>query len=354
MRIAAVTARRVAVPLTEPFEVSLGVIDTADTVFVRLETDTGLIGYGEGAATPFVTGETAQTVLGAIELFKPALLGASPYAVEPLHRAMDRLLVGNGSAKAAVDLALYDLLAKAAGLPLYRYLGGTDGVVETDMTIGLMAPAAMAARAGELVAAGYRQIKVKAGACDDQDRQAIRLIREAAPQAHLKVDANQGWNPAQALALLHYYTGFGVESVEQPVPYWDRDGLAWLRARSPIPVMADESCFTPHDAAALVRHQAVDQINIKLMKCGGIYPALQINAVAQAAGVSCMVGCMLESRLSIAAGMHLVAATANIVQADLDSFNDFDDSSLVTGEWRFTPPCLDLGEAPGIGLEPVF
>ncbi|MDR1808040.1 MAG: dipeptide epimerase [Propionibacteriaceae bacterium] len=351
MRVTRVAAERVAVPLAAPFEVALGVIDTADTVVVRLETDAGLVGYGEGAGVTFVTGETSESVLGAIRLLEPVVVGQSPFAIDHVHRGMDQALVGHGSAKAALDLALYDLMGQAAGLPLFRFLGGVAGRVEIDHTIGLADPAAMAARAAELVAEGYRELKVKAGADDAQDRAAIAAIRAAAPAARLKVDANQGWTPRQAVLLADEYAKHGVAAIEQPVPHWDRAGLAWVRSHSPIPVMADESCFTPHDAADLVSLGAVDAINIKLMKCGGIYPALQIDAIAEAAGVTTMVGCMLESRLAIAAGAHLAAARPNVKDADLDSFRDFDDTSLVRSAFAFTPPVIALTEAPGLGVD---
>jgi L-alanine-DL-glutamate epimerase-like enolase superfamily enzyme len=323
-------------------------------VVAKIETDDGLAGYGEGAGIGFVTGETAATVVGAIEAFTPLLVGQSPYAIDHLHRAMDRLMVRNGSAKAAVDLALYDLMAKAAGLPLYRFLGGVENTVETDMTIGIQTPAAMAARAADLVAAGFRHLKIKAGDDADLDRAAITAIRAAVPDARLKVDANQGWTARQALAMLEHYAGAGVESVEQPLPFWDLDGMADLRARSPIAIMADESCFTPQDASAIVRRQAADQINIKLMKCGGLYRALQIDAIAEAAGIPTMVGCMLESRLGIAAGAHFAAARPNVLYADLDSFRDFDDSALVQDAFGFTPPLITLTDAPGLGVDLAF
>ncbi|MDR0594406.1 MAG: dipeptide epimerase [Bifidobacteriaceae bacterium] len=354
MRVTRLTAERVAVALAEPFVVSLGVIDSADTVFVKIETDAAVTGYGEAAATGFVTGETSQTVLEALKLFQPALIGANPFAIDHIHRLMDQILVRNGSAKAAVDMALHDIMAKAAGLPLYQYLGGAVGRVETDMTIGLGRPDEMARQAGELAGRGYRELKVKAGASDAVDREAIALIRRAAPQARLKVDANQGWTASRALRMAAHYADEGVEAIEQPLPYWDIDGMAYVRSRSPVPIMADESCFTPADASVIVRRQAADTINIKLMKCGGIHRALQIDAIAEAAGVTTMLGCMLESRLSIAAGAHLVAARPNFVYADLDSFNDFDDSALIRSAFAFSIPFIDLPETPGIGVDLGF
>ncbi|MDR2348655.1 MAG: dipeptide epimerase [Bifidobacteriaceae bacterium] len=354
MRVARIAAKRVAIPLAQPFEISLGVIDRADNVFVRLETDTGLVGHGEAAPTPFVTGETAAGALAAIEAMAPAIEGLSPFAIGQAHRRMDRVLVGNGCAKAAIDMALHDVAARAAGVPLREFLGGSGaseaGAVEIDMTIGLGQPETMARAAADLVRRGYRQLKVKAGASEAADRAAIELIREAAPAADIKVDANQGWTPAQALALLGHYARFGVSAVEQPVPSWDLDGLAHVRSRSPIPIMADESCFTQHDAAAIVARQAADIINIKLMKCGGLWRARQINAIAEAAGVRTMLGCMLETHLGIAAAAHLAAASPNFVYADLDSFADFDDSPVIARPFAFDPPVIQLG-GPGLGVE---
>jgi L-alanine-DL-glutamate epimerase-like enolase superfamily enzyme len=244
MRITAITARAVSVPLSEPFVISLGVIESAEVVLVRVATDAGITGVGEGAGVGFVTGETTGSVLGAVAVFTPGLVGLNPFAIDQAHRVMDALLVGNGSAKAAIDLALYGIMSQAAGQPLWSFLGGSGSVVEADMTIGLGEPSAMAAQASSLVARGFRQIEVKAGADDDQDRAAIALIRGAAPGAHLKVDANQGWTVSHALSMIGHSTGFGVEAGEQPVPGWDVAGLAEVRARSPITIMTVESCFT--------------------------------------------------------------------------------------------------------------
>jgi L-alanine-DL-glutamate epimerase-like enolase superfamily enzyme len=245
-------------------------------------------------------------------------------------------------------------MAKGANQPLYRYLGGVSGTVEIDMTIGIDTPEKMAQKATRLVKEGYRHIKVKAGVDDDQDKAAIRLIRQAAPNAHLKVDANQGWTAHRALAMLRVYAQEGVEALEQPVPYWDLAGLQYVRERSPLPIMADEGCFSTQDAAKIAKAGAADVINIKLMKCGGLYRALQINAIAEASGINCMLGCMLESRLSIAAGAALVASHPNFIYADLDSFLEFSDTSLLRSGFDYQTPMIHLSEKPGIGEELIF
>ena len=354
MKITKISSKAVDIPLVKPFTVSLGTIYSCAVVLVKIETDAGITGYGEGAATPFVTGETNDTVLSAIAFMTPALIGQSPFAIGRLHGVMDAMLIGNGSAKAAIDIALYDIMSKAAGLPLWEFLGAPSGEIETDMTIGLSTPQAMAASAAEIAAEGYREIKVKAGLDERQDIEAIRLIRAAAPDAHLKLDANQGWSVSQAHRMLHEYAKHGVEAVEQPVPYWDVDGLAEVRAKSPITIMADESCFTPHDAIRIVRSSAADIINIKLMKCGGLYRASQICSIAEAAGVKCMIGCMLESRIAIAAAAAFAAANKNVVYADLDSFVEFDDSSFIRSGFQFVVPHIKLPNTAGIGVEVDF
>lgn len=351
MLITRITARMVEVPLEKPFVVSLGTITSCETVYVKIETDAGLVGFGEGAGITFVTGETNDTVLNTVRLLEPVLIGQNPYAIEHIHRKMDSAIVRNSAAKAAIDIALYDLMAKGANLPLYQYLGGVSNTVEIDMTIGIDKPEVMAERAAELIAQGYRHIKVKAGIDDAQDADAIRLIRKAAPGAHLKVDANQGWNAHRALAMLRIYAQEGVEALEQPVPYWDFDGLKYIRDRSPIAIMVDEGCFSPQDASKITRTGAADIINIKLMKCGGIYRALQINAIAEAANVNCMLGCMLESRLAIAAGAALVASHPNFIYGDLDSFVDYADTDLLVKGFTYYAPYIRLSDKPGIGEE---
>jgi len=351
MIITNVTAKKVEVPLWKPFTISLGTIYSVELVFLKIETDNGLVGYGEGSGVEFVTGETSDTVLGAIKMFEPILVGQNPYAIEHIHRAMDRKLVGNGSAKAAVDMALYDLMSKAAGLPLYRFLGGVSGQIEVDITIGISTPENMAKEAAGRVAEGYRELKIKAGANPDDDIKAINLIRKAAPDVMLKVDANQGWTVATALRVMREYEKVGVEAVEQPVPFWNVEGLREVRSRANIPVMADESCFTPNNAFNIARAGAADVLNIKLMKCGGIYRANQITTIAESAGLRCMLGCMIESRLSIAAAAAFVAARPNVKYADLDSFHEFDDSVIIKSGFVFEVPLLTLNETPGLGIE---
>jgi len=220
------------------------------------------------------------------------------------------------------------------------------------MTLMIDSPQSMAQQAKELVARGFGMIKVKAGIDPDEDIEAIRQIREAVgPHIHIKMDANQGWSVTDCLRVMHAIRDCDVDAVEQPVPYWDFDGLAYIRSKAPIKLMADESCFTPQDALALVKRDAVDIINIKLMKSGGLYRATQINTIAEGAGVRCMLGCMMESIIAISAGAALVAARPNIVYGDLDSIFHHKGNPRIIGGVTAVGGKLVLSEKHGLGIE---
>ena len=253
---------------------------------------------------------------------------------------------------------MYDIRGKAAGMPVYKLLGGYSNTVLNDITVSIMEPQAMADKALSYVRdKGYRVLKVKVGADVNDDIRALTLIREAVgPDVRLRVDANQGYDVPTALKALNAFAALGVESVEQCLPAWNMEGAAYLRRKAPaIHLMLDESIHGPVDAARACRMDAADILNIKLMKCGGLYPAEQINALAQANGLTCMVGCMMETKLSITAGLSFVAAKKNVMDADLDSFMEY-----VGGETHFPGGFTHKGsdfvlcDAPGFGLDIDF
>ncbi len=355
MKITDISYEKLRVKLARPFVVAIGVIDTCETLIIKVRTDEGITGYGEASPFAPVTGELLDTIPQYIELFKPHLIGLNPLELEKAHAIMDRLAVGNTSAKAGIDIALYDIWGKWLNEPLYKVLGGYRSSFVTDVTVGISTPEEMAASALDCVREGYTVIKVKAGISPADDIRTISLIREAVgPGIALRVDANQGWDVRTAITTLRAYEAFGVEAVEQPLPWWDLDGLVFLRGQSRIRLMVDESLHSPQDALKLMKLGAADTFNIKLMKSGGIYPALKINAIAQSGGVDCMVGCMLETRLGIAAGAHLVAGQKNIMEADLDSFREYGDSGGVTGGFTVSGGVMTLLEEPGLGIKVDF
>ncbi|HSK69590.1 MAG TPA: dipeptide epimerase [Candidatus Limnocylindria bacterium] len=355
MRITDITYEKVRVKLARPFVVAIGVIETCETLIVRVETDEGITGYGEASPFAPVTGELLDTIPAFIELFKPNLIGLNPIEMEKAHAVMDRCTAGNTSAKAGIDIALHDIWGKWLGQPLYKILGGFRNSFATDVTVGIKAPEAMAEEALGCVGEGYGILKVKAGIDPRDDVRAIRLIREAVgPNIALRVDANQGWDARTAVSTLRAYEEYGVEAVEQPLPWWDLDGLAFVRRHSRIRLMVDESVHSPQDALKVMKKEAADTFNIKLMKSGGIHPALKINAIGEAGGVNCMVGCMLETRLGIAAGAHLVASQKNITEADLDSFREYGDGSGISGGFTVQDGVMTLSEEPGLGVTVSF
>jgi L-alanine-DL-glutamate epimerase-like enolase superfamily enzyme len=358
MKIKTIEFRKLRIKLSGVFKVAFGEITYSDNVLVKITTDDGVTGYGEAAPLVFVTGETAQSVIAVLEILRPLLIGLNPLAIDQIHAIINGALHGNTSARCAVDLALYDIRGKALNKPVYQVLGGGDGVVMNDFTIGIAEPEEMARNAKYYTEEkGFSILKIKAGIDPKEDVRAISLIREKIGyDVRLRVDANQGYSVSGAIGVLEPFRELGVEAIEQCLPDWDFEGAAYVRAKARgIQLMLDESIHSPQDAARACKLGAADVLNIKLMKCGGLYPAERINAVAEASGVTCMVGCMIETRLSITAGLSFAAARSNVTDADCDSFMYYDDAQTgVTGGFTSEGSVFRLSEAPGFGVEVDF
>ncbi len=234
---------------------------------------------------------------------------------------MNRVLASNTSAKAAIDMAIYDGLAKQAGLPLYQYLGGYRHQLETDYTVSVNRPLEMAEDAKQYAAEGFQTLKVKVGKDDiHTDIQRIKRIREkVGPDIQIRLDANQGWTWKEAITAIRKMEALNIELIEQPVPKEDIEGLRRVTEATDTLIMADESIFSFHDAIKVLETRSCDLINLKLMKSGGIKEALKINALAEAYGVQCMVGSMIESKLGITAAAHFAASQPNITRCDFDA-----------------------------------
>lgn len=350
MRITDIKFQRAGFRFTEPFKVAFVVMEGYDTLVVKIETDEGIFGFGEAAPMEFVTGDNLETALCVGKEFRELLIGQDPLAIGEIHRLMDGRYIYNTAIKAAIDLACYDIAARKMGVPLYKYLGGVRNFVESDVTIGIASPEEMAAKANEWVLKGWNILKIKLGENTETDLERIRRIRETVgPDVVLRVDANQGWAVKESIRVSRSLEQFKVELIEQPVAYWDIDGLREIRRASDVDIVADESCHGPMDAARLAKQEAVDGINIKLMKCGGIYPALKINAIAEANGIYCMVGCMGESRIANAAGMHFAAACKNVKKIDLDAAF-FTRNNWIEGGYSHDGGKCTLLESPGLGI----
>jgi L-alanine-DL-glutamate epimerase-like enolase superfamily enzyme len=352
MRISKIDIITARMPMKVPFRIAIGVTETSESLFIRIHTDDGHTGVGEANIFTPVVGETLETAQAAAGMLAQTLIGADPSDIEDRGRQMARALPFNPTTRSAFEIAMWDILGQSAGLPLFALLGGARRPIATDNTVGIDTPEVMAERAARFASRGFQVIKVKLGKDVTTDIERVRQIRAALGPAHtVRLDANQGWNRVDARRALEALQQFGPEFCEQPVAKWDIEGLAEIARTSPIPIMADESVFDEHDALRLVSARACHYLNIKLAKSGGIHTALKINAVGEAAGLPCMVGCMTESGIGLAAAVHLASARSNIVFADLDGA-DMLDVDPVLGGYRYSANGeLTPATSPGLGVE---
>ena len=351
MKITDIRFHRASFAFEKPFKIAFAEIRTMDSLLLVIETDAGITGYGEAAPLPYVTGDDFDTTLCVGKVFREALIGEDPLAIGHIHAVMDSLYNGNAPIKAGIDLACYDIASKNAGVPLYRYLGGNAGKVHSDVTIGMSTPREMADTAAEWVAKGFTILKVKLGEDIDTDTKRIRAVRErVGSEISIKVDANQGWSVKESLQIIPRLASLGVDLVEQPVAAEDIDGLKEIRDRSDLLIAADESCHSYKDAFRIASLRAADVVNIKLMKCGGIYNALKIAAICEGAGLKCMIGCMGESSLANVAAMHVAAALDVIRDVDLDTVYLLKQDKI-SGGFTHEGGRVTLTEKSGIGCE---
>ena len=356
MKITDIRLAKLSVPLRVPFKTALRTVNSVEDVIVEIHTDTGLVGYGEAPPTGAITGDTTGAILGALrDHIIPSLRGQEIDALEPLLKRLDKSVVHNSSAKAAVDIALYDLYGQMLGAPVYQLLGASRKSITTDITISVNPPEEMARDALVALERGYDTLKIKVGIDPTLDVARLAAVREAVGKdVRLRIDANQAWTPKQAVMLLNQMQerGLDIELVEQPVPGRDFEGLRYVTERSYVPVMADESVFSPEDAMKIMQMGAADLINIKLMKCGGIHNALKIASAAEVYGVECMIGCMLEAKVSVNAAVHLACAKSVITKVDLDG-PVLCSEDPVEGGSVFDERIITVSDAPGLGVSAI-
>lgn len=349
-RVADVTIWPFTMQQRETIRIALGTMG-ADNVLVRLRTNDGVTGWGESSPYSAVMAETQATDLAAAKHLAEMVKGRDPFTIPKISLEMDNFSPGDPGIKAAFEMALWDIVGKIAGQPVCCLLGKFRDSFLTDRTVYLDTPAVMAEKARKISDAGFKVVKVKLGEAPEYDIQRLGAVRAAVgPHINLRIDANQGWTPAMAVQALKGLDQFRVEFCEQPVPYWDWEGMKFVRERSSIPIMADESVHSPHDAIEAIRRNACDMINIKVMKTGGILNAMRVAQIADAADMNCMLGCMSEIRVALTAAAHVVVASPNVLYADLDAFTEYDTDPVIGG-MQLRDGSLSLPETAGLGLD---
>ncbi len=340
-------------PLKNPFITSLRRVDALEDLVVIIECDDGSVGFGEGAPTPVITGETMGSMIAAVEYIKPHLIGKEIEDFNTLLGLVHGLIVKNTTAKSALEIALYDLKAKLAKQPLYKMLGGRQTHFKTDITISMGEIDKMITDSLDAVDLGYDTLKIKIGEDPQKDVERVKAIHNVLDKnIKLRLDANQGWTAKESVTLLHALEKEEImaEFIEQPVAADDTEGLLYIKERVQTPLLADESIFSIKDAKKLLELQAIDYVNIKLAKTAGITEALKLADLSKAFGVKCMIGCMLEGPISVAAGVHVASAKADVItMLDLDAVSLLASHSVETSI-LFDESNITLSNRVGVGV----
>jgi len=340
----------VHLPRKWPFRTARGSSDTATQVLVRLVAD-GVEGWGN-ACPNAVTGETTESIAAVLDTIRLETRGFAYEKPVELWMRIGQIVEGNRTAKAGVDIAAWDIAAKMAGKPLSLLLGGTRVRFPTDMTLGLLPLGEALEQARRHVDGGFRALKVKVGEGVRADAERVSAVRDAVGgEIELRVDANQAYSVDQSLEFLRRVERAQITLLEQPVPAQDLEGMQRLTATSPVPIMADECASTAEDVMKLRWGRCCHAVNLKLMKCGGITPALEMAAVCESAALPIMVGCMAECSVSIRAALHFALAQKSLKWIDLDSH--FNLERDVCEPPPYSRGVLQIVAAPGLGASPT-
>jgi o-succinylbenzoate synthase len=353
MKISNIRTSTLKAPLKNPFITSLRRVDTLEDLLIIVECDDGSVGYGEGAPTPVITGETMGSMIAAIEYIKPFIIGLDMEDFNTILNNIHTSILKNTTAKSALEIALYDLKAKTAKQPLYKMLGGTQTTFKTDITISMGEVKKMISDSLDAVNLGYDTLKIKIGDNPQKDVERIIAIHDTLDKnIALRLDSNQGWTAQESVEILYALEKRDIiaEFIEQPVAADDIDGLRYIKERVQTPLLADESIFSVKDARKLLEIEAIDYVNIKLAKTAGITQALELADISKEFGVKCMIGCMLEGPISVAAGIHVASAKADVItMVDLDAVSLLASHPINTSI-VFNESELRLSEDVGLGV----
>lgn len=342
---------KLRIPLIEPFITSLAYETHVENVIVVMRTENGITGFGECSPYMPVNGESIDTCFIVGQYFAKLLKGKDALQLEEHLAAMDKLIYANTSIKSAFDIALHDIIGQYKQIPLYKMYGGKNNKeMATDYTVSLDDPEKMAADAVKIKDKGYPAIKVKLGQSRKKDVQRIRMIRDAVSfDIPLRIDANQGWKVKEAIETLDALDAYNIEHCEEPIAKWNFMRLRKVKKKSPIPIMADESCGDIHDAERLLKLKACDMFNLKVGKAGGIYNTYQIMKLADKAEMQMQVGAFMESRLGMTATAHLALCSDNIIYYDLDTALMFSEDFVTGGLTYHENGIMKVPDTPGLG-----
>ncbi|WP_108672172.1 mandelate racemase/muconate lactonizing enzyme family protein [Peribacillus acanthi] len=352
MKITEIELYAIHLPLHEPFVVSYQTYDYMPSIIVKIVTDEGIIGYGEAVADEHVTGETWESTYSILKhKLAPALIGQNPMNIEKVHFIMNQLIYGVPTAKAAIDIGCFDIMGKKLGQPVYQLIGGRfhDEFPITHV-LSIAEPDAMANEAARMVEKGYRSFKMKVGTEIQKDVNRIQMVRDrVGDQIAIRVDVNQGWgNSSKTLLAIRFLKDYNLDWIEQPVLADDIDGMSHIRSKTDIPLMIDEGLKGPREMREIIQKNAADKVNIKLMKCGGIYPAVKLAHQAEMVGMECQIGSMVESSIGSAAGFHVAFSKKIITSVELTGPLKF---SKDVANLHYDVPFIRLNDCSGLGVE---
>ncbi|MGI6642689.1 MAG: mandelate racemase/muconate lactonizing enzyme family protein [Bacillota bacterium] len=354
MRIVSARVIPALIPKKTAFKVAYATRTRAVSIFLRLDTDTGHVGWGESLPNREVTGEERDEVYRRLaEWTAVNLIGEDPFDTERIRLKMDADLTSMPSARCAIDTALWDLRGKALNRSLRQLLGNARPRIDASSSIGIMSLDKTVKEARALMNQGFRHIKVKIGLDLENDIARVKTMREQlGTDWHLYLDANQGYTAREAVDLVMCLADERVDLVEQPVPAEDVDSLAEVTRESPIPICADEAVKDSPSLIRILERRAAHMINVKLQKCGGPSEASLLVRMAESAGMKAMIGCMIESRVGITAGLSVALGLANVYYVDLDGAFDLADDVVTTNTGaQYAGGYQFLAEGPGLGLE---
>lgn len=352
MKIEEIDIYAIRLPLKESFSVSYQTYYDMPSIIAKITTDDGLVGFGEGVADEHVTGETWHSTYAILkETLAPMLIGQNPMEFERLHEIMDQAVYQVPTAKAAIDIACYDIVGKKLGVPVYQLLGGRyHEKFPITHVISIGTPEAMAEEAAKHLEYGYTSFKVKVGTKVQDDIKRIQAIRaKIGDDVAIRVDVNQGWkNSANTIIAMRQLEQLGLDWLEQPVFADDFNGMVEVKGKTTTPLMMDEGLRGKRDMQELIEKKAAHKVNIKLMKCGGIYPAMKLAHMAEMAGIDCQIGSMVESSIGSAAGFHVAFSKKTFTSVELTGPLKF---SKDVGNLHYDVPFIQLNDKPGLGID---